>query len=118
SSLCSDLQTFRSQLELYKIQHADALPTDAGQQGFPTAMLEQTNATGALYTAGDPTGPFGPYVQKIPKNAFTGSTGINTGTVTDVNSIPLDADGTSYGWYFNTDTGSFNACDTIEHAEL
>ena len=117
SSLCSDLQTFRSQLELYKIQHADALPTDTGQLGLPDAMLVQTNATGAAYSSGDPTGPFGPYVQKIPKNAFTGQTGINVGAA-DPNSIPLDATGATYGWYFNNTTGQFNACDTTEHSQL
>jgi len=115
SSLCSDLQTFRSQIELYKIQHTDALPS-AASVGLVSAMTAQTDADGDAYVSGtSTTGPFGPYLQKIPKNAFNGSQGINTGT-SDPNSV-IDTDGT-YGWYFNTTTGAFNAIDSTEHAQL
>lgn len=114
SSLCSDLQTFRSQIELYKIQHTDALPSTA-DVGLVDAMITQTDADGVAYdSSSSTTGPFGPYLQKIPKNAFNGSTTISTGT-----SDPNSAVGSgANGWYFNTNTGAFNAIDSTEHAKL
>jgi general secretion pathway protein G len=121
SSLCSDLQTVRSQIELYKIQHTDNLPGVVGighatDADFEEALTGYTNTSGIVQAAkGD--GIVGPYLQKIPKNAFTNSTGVTTGT-DDPNSFTLDETGASYGWYFNTDTGMFYAADSREHAAL
>ena len=121
SSLCSDLQTVRSQIELYKIQHTDNLPGVAGtghatDADFSEALTGMTNSSGIVQTtSGD--GVVGPYLQKIPKNAFTGSTGVNSGTA-DPCDIPIDATGANYGWYFNTNTGAFNACDSTDHSAL
>ena len=115
SSLCSDLQTFRSQIELYKIQHTDALPhTTTMTGGLVDAMTKQSDAVGAAYTASSTTGPFGPYLQKIPKNAFNGSTTIAQGTAAQAD-IPVSA---TTGWYYNTNTGAINACDSAEHKVL
>ena len=66
SSLCTDLQTMRSQIELFKIQHNDDLPGAHATTSFTDAM------TGTTDVAGDSTGTgYGPYVQKIPTNQFT-----------------------------------------------
>jgi general secretion pathway protein G len=121
SSLCSDLQTVRSQIQLYKIQHTDNLPgvvsanhpTDVD---FTNAMIGMTNSYGEEQTAAG-AGVVGPYLQKIPKNAFNGSTGVVTGSITDPNSLPIDTTGAN-GWYFNTVTGGFNAIDSTGHAAL
>ena len=102
SSLCTDLQTMRSQIELYKIQHNDALPS-AAAVGFVAALTGQTNVAGAAGT------DYGPYLQKIPVNQFT-----------DDDTVGFDGtagDG-SNGWEFNTVTGAFYADDTPEHAAL
>ncbi len=119
SSLCTDLQTVRSQIELYKIQHNDNLPgvsvtgvheTDAT---FAEALTLMTNQAGVKQTTAG-TGVYGPYLQKIPSNPFAVSTVANvvaTGTTT----AAVDA---TAGWYFETDTGSFNACDSTEHLSL
>ena len=61
SSLCTDLQTMRSQIELYKIQHNDVPPTFAA---FTAQMTGQTDITGAVGT------DYGPYIQKVPTNQF------------------------------------------------
>jgi general secretion pathway protein G len=61
SSLCTDLQTLRSQIQLYKIQHNDIAPTFAN---FTAQMTAQTDINGA------PGTDYGPYVQKIPVNQF------------------------------------------------
>jgi len=102
SSLCTDLQTMRSQIELYKIQHNDALP-GAGTASFILAMTGQTDVAGAVGT------DYGPYIQKIPTNQFNDSDVITeNGTLGD----------NSGGWEFNTTTGAFYADDTAAHAAL
>ena len=105
SSLCTDLQTMRSQIELYKIQHNDDLP-GAGTATFIEAMIGQTDVAGVVGT------DYGPYLQKIPSNQFTDSDNITEGVV---DPAPVDATG---AWYFNTDTGAFHACDTADHVLL
>jgi len=102
SSLRSNLSTVRSQIELYKIQHTDALPgADAGTT-FVEAMEGTTNV------AGSKTGTdYGPYMLSIPTNPFDDSA-----TVTEGTGIP----GSGAGWYFNNSTGAFNADDSVAHA--
>ncbi len=104
SSLCTDLQTMRSQIELYKVQHNDDLPTD-GTAGFIAGMTGQTDIYGAVGT------DYGPYVQKIPTNAFTDK---NTVDVLGTDIVGND----SHGWDFNPTTGAFHADDSAEHALL
>jgi general secretion pathway protein G len=100
ASVKTDLQTMRSQIELYKIQHTDALP-GAGSATFPQCMIGQTDVAGAVGT------DFGPYVQKIPTNAFDNSDTVTVGTA---------APGNGAGWYFNSSTGAFHADDSNDHA--
>ena len=104
SSLCTDLQTMRSQIELYKVQHNDDMP-GAGAATFVEAMTGQTDIYGAVGT------DYGPYVQKIPTNAFTDKDTI------DVSGMGALGDD-SHGWDFNPTTGAFHADDSAEHALL
>ena len=70
SSLVSNLQTVRSQIQMYKIQHSGALPGD-GTASVSDAMTKYTDADGALTLVQAPgTGVYGPYLQAIPKNPF------------------------------------------------
>jgi general secretion pathway protein G len=107
SSLCSDLQTMRSQIELYKIQHNDQLP-GSGTATFVQAMTGQTDQAGAIGT------DFGPYLQKIPSNPFA-ATAVQNVVLEGEDTAAEDATG---GWYFETDTGKFNACDSADHLLL
>jgi general secretion pathway protein G len=69
SSLVSQLQTLRSQIELFKLQHGDTLP-NLTQDWTP--MINQTNGpTGAVC---------GPYMQAIPKNPLNGLSVVEDGT--------------------------------------
>jgi general secretion pathway protein G len=112
ASLCADLQTMRSQLELYKIQHLDQLPDTTSMVTFSAAMLGKTDKFG---NAG---GDLGPYMHKIPSNPFV---------VADANVISFGvqaacpADGTT-GWWMNTTTGEFRAnsldADYPDHSDL
>jgi len=113
SSLCSDLQTVRSQIELYKIQHNDQLPGTQAGVDFETAMTSYTDASGAVQ-AGPGPNVYGPYLQKIPKNPF----------VVNENAAKVQAEaGTanlgdgSHGWHFDTTTGAFHA-DDADHKDL
>jgi len=97
SSLCTDLQTLRSQIELYKVQHNDTPPSFAN---FTAQMTAQTDITGAAGT------DFGPYMHKIALNQFN-------------NDATLDNDGTigndGGGWEYNETTGQINADDSYDN---
>jgi len=102
SSLVSDLQTVRSQLELYKVQHLDTYPTD-----LITQLTSKTDGDGTV----DANGAFGPYLQKFPSNPFvTGNDadGNPKGSLVDTTSDANPADG-STGWWYDADTGEFRA---------
>ena len=103
SAMQSDLQTVRSQLELYKVQHNEAYPAAST---FVSLMTSRTNSAGTVGT--DPNNfPYGPYLQKFPTNPFISGTSagnVSTGTAT------VPGDGTS-GWYFETDAGIFSPND-------
>ena len=117
SSLCTDLQSVRSQIELYKIQHNDALPgvsnvagggTHTGASGFEAGLIGYTDINGVAKTSTDPN-TYGPYLQKIPTNQFNDKNDVQKGTGTP--------GGNDYGWYLNNDTGAFHA-DTDAHTDL
>ena len=81
SSLQSTLQTLRSQIQLYKLQHGDALP-DLTASG--TGTIPQTVAWAALTaggTWGTPAQTFGPYMQAVPLNPMNGDSTIIDGPV-------------------------------------
>lgn len=109
SSLCTDLQSVRSQIELYKIQHNDNLP-GSGTATFIQALTGYTDIAGAV-AAGPGTNIYGPYLQKIPTNQFN-----NLSTIRE-NAVADQGAGT-HAWHFNTSTGAFHADDTAAHAAL
>ena len=109
SSLCTDLQTLRSQIELYKIQHNDIPPDDTA---FVAQMTTYSDIDGATAAAKTAVFCYGPYIQKVPVNQFNNrldATGIhglldNTGTVgDDVGS-----------WEYTEATGSIYADDDYD----
>jgi general secretion pathway protein G len=103
SSLCTDLQTLRSQIELYKIQHNDTPPSFAN---FVAQMTAQTDING------NPGTDYGPYIQKVPVNQFndmydaTGIHGLldNSGAVGD----------NVGSWEYDETTGAINADDDYD----
>ncbi len=115
SALTSDLQTLRSQLELYNIQHLDHYPnvqsTDSGTTwtadtaNFSARMTGQTNQYGQ--TSGT---TFGPYMQNFPTNAFNGLNTVRVGGA--------GAGAGTHGWQFNTTSGRLSADDNATHAAL
>jgi len=98
SALCSDLQTMRSQIELYKIQHNDQPPSLAN---FEAQMTKKTDVAGASGT------DYGPYLQQVPTNQFN-------------DSDQLDGDGAAgtgvageAGWDYNETTGAIHPNDSL-----
>jgi general secretion pathway protein G len=72
NSLTSQLQTLRSQLELYKLQHLDALPTTLiGSTPVWTQLTSKTDNQGNVGTTS--SFPFGPYLQADPINPLNGA---------------------------------------------
>ena len=101
SSLTSDLQTVRAQVELYKIHHGDKLPTN-----LITQMTAMTDLNGLVAgDAGVGVLKYGPYLQKFPTNAFN-----NLDTLASDAVGPLGDDST--GWHYHTVTAQFSANDT------
>jgi len=105
SSVSSNLQMLRSQIELYKIQHGDAIPAMADLED---ALTTKTNFAGAAYTeametAGDPS--FGPYMQKFPDNAVT-----SFSTLEATTGVPAAAD-TTKGWFYDVSNGMIYAAN-------
>ena len=110
SSLCSDLHTLRSQIELYKMQHNDTPPSFAN---FVAQMTTYTDIYGNTNAAKTVVFFYGPYMQKVPVNQFNNrfdATGIhglldNTGTIGD----------NVGSWEYDEATGVINADDNYDN---
>jgi general secretion pathway protein G len=95
SSLVSQLQTLRSQLELYQIQHNGSYPTTWNQL---TSNTTQDGTVGS--------GEFGPYLQQPSRNPFSSAAPTPTGNI-----------GASDGWNYNATTGVVKAEITLDQAK-
>jgi general secretion pathway protein G len=112
SSLISNLQTMRSQIELYKIQHLEVLPANAA--ALTAALTTQTDIDGVLWAAGAGTA-YGPYMRAIPTNPFTTTNVIGdaTGAAVDWVYVPNVAQGT---YTFVADDGGTSPDGTAHSA--
>ncbi|MCK4753454.1 MAG: prepilin-type N-terminal cleavage/methylation domain-containing protein [Planctomycetes bacterium] len=118
SSLRSNLQAMRSQIELYKIQHNDDLPGSTTGVDFTAALTSKTNQDGVVDTSGgtDGTFRFGPYMRSLPENPFNDLATVGEG-ITRL--LGTEAGDDSTGWYFVTagvDAGMFQANDDDQSA--
>jgi general secretion pathway protein G len=86
ASLVSQLQTLRSEIQLFKLQHNDILPDLVANQW--AQMLSKTDLTGAVNTAA--AGIFGPYLESTPKNPLNQL------------SLVAAAPGATVGWTYST----------------
>jgi general secretion pathway protein G len=109
SALVSDLQTVRSQIELYKVQHKDDFPgTVAGTWtigNFVSSLTGKTDIDGTL----NPAGALGSYLGKFPTNPFNSSNSVADATAAADPNAPV---GTTDGWWFNSTTGNFGVNTT------
>jgi general secretion pathway protein G len=93
----SQLQTLRSQIELFKLQHRDNAPPQATFWDFLTkystddiGVAPDGVASSAALTK------YGPYMQSASENPLTKSTSVEA------------APGTSVGWVYNENTGEIH----------
>jgi general secretion pathway protein G len=110
NSLTSQLQTIRSQLELYKMQHQDKSPALL----FVDNSTDWSQLTGKTDKNGTTTGSldFGPYLQQTPANPLNGFSKVNVGTTdpTFGASGGSATAGAGYGYYINSSNGKGWAC--------
>ena len=114
SATLQDLQTLRSQIDLYRNQHENRYPGDtkssdgsAGGDGtdFAKQLTEPTNESGKTGAFGDPDYPFGPYFHnQVPANPFNALRDVTVDS-------PTTADDAS-GWVFEKTAGRIR----INHA--
>ncbi len=105
NTLLGNLQTVRSQIQLYKVQHNDLLPGQA-VIGGPVVEADFVND---MVTN---NGTYGPYIRRIPDNLYVANAA-NRNSVKCVNVLgasPAGDEGT--GWWFNAANGDFRACDS------
>jgi len=104
SNVKFNLQSLRTQLELYKLQHAGNYPTGATNL---EQLTKATDAVGAVSANGlpDATYPFGPYVNgKLPSQPFSGlkTVTLDTGTAGTTPTATATPGG---GWIYRAATG-------------
>ncbi len=117
NSLCSNLQSLRSQIELYKCQHNDTAPTFAD---FNDQMVYCTNIDGGIEGTGSKQRnvaagyEYGPYLERIPENPFNNKSSIAERTTAGT---PAEAGDDTTGWQYNEDTGEIYSNDDGETAD-
>ena len=106
SSLVTQIQTIRSQLELAQVQHNGTYPDLVGD-GW-TVFTGETE-TDAAYTAGNASGnEVGPYLQQAPGNPFANDPDDPTGIAAD----------DSEAWNYNNATGMIRAVVNLTGAQI
>ena len=118
--LKDELRYFRTQITVYKAQHGDVPPGwvggNPGGQASDKAFIDQlVNRTNARGDIGLPSKqfPFGPYLQRIPPNPLTQSTGVKViGKGVDIPKPGdiTDSDQKTWGWIYKIDTQEVVAC--------
>jgi type II secretory pathway pseudopilin PulG len=108
SALVQDLQTFRSQIELYKFQHNGKYPATGSTTAtdFENALVKSSDADGTVGEVG--TKPYGPYfIGNLPPNPYNG---LRTVKIVDADTLPAADDST--GWLYSSRTGRIKANST------
>lgn len=94
STLKSQLQTVRAQLQLYQTQHAGSYPTLAQLQADWGVMTAKTDVAGNIVAGGN----CGPYLLLPPKNPVQESAAVATSPASGV------------GWVYDEALGQITAC--------
>jgi general secretion pathway protein G len=110
NSLTSQLQTMRSQIELYKLQHNDKLPSKLAADGAhgtdPADWDQLTGQTDVSGTSGTATAQkYGPYLQQVPTNPLNGETTLLSSATVDFPTLHGQTAGQAIGFVMNSTTG-------------
>ncbi len=109
NTLLGNLQTVRSQIQLYKVQHRDLLPGQTTPGGDVTcdAFINALTEPGSVRAE--------PYLREIPANPFIADDAADD--ITIVNCMATGPYGGGHtGWWFNVATGDFRANDSRFHS--
>ena len=98
NSVASTLQTIRSQIELFKIQHSDKAPN----LGTSWVIMTNKSTTTEIGSAAGTGTNFGPYLQQPPVNPANGQSAVGAAAATTV------------GWVYSYSGGAYtiSAVDT------
>ncbi len=97
NTLKDELRYLRTQIVVYKAQHKDIAPGEAGAD-FIGQMTGHTDEVGNINATQTSVYKFGPYLSKMPANP------INTLSTVEISAAsPLTGDG-SHGWVYNPAT--------------
>jgi general secretion pathway protein G len=96
-----NLQTLRSQVELYKANHLGSVPTALSNL---TLRSDASGATTTDVTAAT-TYPFGPYLASIPNNPINNTSGWATTASSSFTTGATAATPGTNGWLYNSTTG-------------
>ena len=98
-----NLQTLRSQVEMYKSQHNGLVPS-----ATLVELTSATNSSGTVGTAGT-SFPYGPYMVSIPLNYISNS---STVAAAPANGVAPTAAVAGAGWLYDVTTGKVWFNDT------
>ncbi|MEM1109397.1 MAG: prepilin-type N-terminal cleavage/methylation domain-containing protein [Planctomycetota bacterium] len=117
SSMLTQLQSLRSQLELYQLQHNGDYPASATAD-FWRQLTEETQADGTAATATSQS--FGPYLQKPARNALNDN--VNTANLplieaSTASPLPDTGATTTNSFLYNATTGEIKAIVTVAQAQ-
>jgi general secretion pathway protein G len=120
SSLVTMVQSLRSQIALFKLQHNDYLPGTNPLNGatfdqtvFWDQMTLFTDVNGGTNATKDATHDKGPYMQSVPKNPLCPTTAANSDVVATVNGAASGAVcGFVYDYQGGTGSGKIWGTDT------
>ncbi len=104
SSLVTMVQSLRSQIALYKLQHNDKLPDLVTSWD---GLVKTTDASGTVVAAGT-ANSFGPYMQAIPVNPLSNSSTVINGASSAATSNTV----VGYVYDYNAGAGSGNIWGT------
>jgi len=110
SAAKENLRVIRTQIELYKLQHNGIVPgyVVVGSMLNPvpaSTLISQftypSNVNGIVSSSKTPSEshPYGPYLDRFPKNPFNGQNGVAI-----VNTIAADPSATTIGWLYKRET--------------
>jgi general secretion pathway protein G len=116
SALKSNLNSIRSAIELYQVQHGGAYPSAGDPNKIDTQLTQYTNVSGVPKTTKDDTYKYGPYLkQGFPKNPFvqdpTKASQIYLAKgITALGTVKANVTGSNgEGWIYVPATGEFIA---------
>jgi len=107
-AILANLQTIRSRLQVYRIQHQDRWPG----KDFVLQMTSPTSIDGEVADVPSAECCLGPYLRSIPENPYSGSDRVRVVNSPRSNFLPPQQDA---GWWYNMATGEFRADLTDLH---